>query len=456
MSAFDTLGLPPHASERDIKRAYAALLRNARPEDDPARFQHLYAAYQEALRASRGDQPSPPSTSASNDSTPDDPMPVTGTPPEATFDANDFCAKTITIAIQDGPKSLQAWLDEHPALWSFSHKSHAGNTLIELLAEHVPPISTYCSDILFKHFNLDALDGPCDPLYLHDLQQRMQIKAIWESGNMHALSTYLKLGASAWRIRLVQRQLRRAPQAWRLPGMALNLQLLTKLLNRLDEDDMAYAPMSFHPAQIAFWREATRHGSLAWSRIQMWLTCAVAWMMTSLIAASIASEVFAHQLNIESVLIIAAMMTVPIAVVILWRLVHVFIGWQCRREQIPVRWPWLCMSAIPALCTAVMLVDAFSDTTYSSVAIAIALLSILRLAARWSGELSAKQMLAGWYVLLVTVLIAGTSGWFDNRSWAHWAIVITAGCWGLDMWRNWSWLRVWQRLPRVLARRHVR
>jgi len=37
------------ASERDVKRAYARLLKQHRPEDDPAGFQRLHTAYQRAL-----------------------------------------------------------------------------------------------------------------------------------------------------------------------------------------------------------------------------------------------------------------------------------------------------------------------------------------------------------------------------------------------------------------------
>lgn len=48
--AFTTLGLSRDADERAIKRAYAALLRVHRPDDDPAGFQRINEAYQDALR----------------------------------------------------------------------------------------------------------------------------------------------------------------------------------------------------------------------------------------------------------------------------------------------------------------------------------------------------------------------------------------------------------------------
>lgn len=47
--AFATLGLTRDADERAIKRAYAALLRVHRPDDDPVGFQRINDAYQRAL-----------------------------------------------------------------------------------------------------------------------------------------------------------------------------------------------------------------------------------------------------------------------------------------------------------------------------------------------------------------------------------------------------------------------
>ncbi|GAA6142184.1 J domain-containing protein [Hydrogenophaga sp. 5NK40-0174] len=49
-SPYEVLGIGPEADERDIKRAYARLLKKTRPDDDPEGFQRLNEAYQAALR----------------------------------------------------------------------------------------------------------------------------------------------------------------------------------------------------------------------------------------------------------------------------------------------------------------------------------------------------------------------------------------------------------------------
>ncbi len=51
--AWTLLGLPPGADERSVKRAYAALLKKTRPEDDAAAYQALREAYEQALAQAR-------------------------------------------------------------------------------------------------------------------------------------------------------------------------------------------------------------------------------------------------------------------------------------------------------------------------------------------------------------------------------------------------------------------
>lgn len=56
MNCWEILALQPGAEERDIKRRYAQLVKNCRLEDDPAAWQQLHDAYEQALRYDDEDQ----------------------------------------------------------------------------------------------------------------------------------------------------------------------------------------------------------------------------------------------------------------------------------------------------------------------------------------------------------------------------------------------------------------
>lgn len=65
MNPFHRLGLRPGADAREIKRAYARLLKTARPDDDAAAFQTLNEAYRAALAmASEGERARAPAAPA--------------------------------------------------------------------------------------------------------------------------------------------------------------------------------------------------------------------------------------------------------------------------------------------------------------------------------------------------------------------------------------------------------
>ncbi|MCD7079764.1 hypothetical protein LRQ11_13265 [Pseudomonas sp. MAFF 311095] len=57
MSCWEVLGLPHDADTRTIKRQYAVLLKQHRPDEDPSGFQRLREAYEHALAWSRFEAP---------------------------------------------------------------------------------------------------------------------------------------------------------------------------------------------------------------------------------------------------------------------------------------------------------------------------------------------------------------------------------------------------------------
>lgn len=122
---WDELGIPPTAEEGVIRRAYAAGLKGGRgPNDDPAAFARLRAAYEGALRHARalgpnadalgpaGTEPLPPDAVVIRAS--DLPEPTAPPGENRWQEANEFMAHLRScLDTHDGPSAaaaLQAWI----------------------------------------------------------------------------------------------------------------------------------------------------------------------------------------------------------------------------------------------------------------------------------------------------------------------------------------------------------
>lgn len=70
MSCWTLLGLPVTADTRTIKRHYAKLLKQTRPDEDPQGFQRLREAYEQALAHKDWEQDPPLETDAGHSPTP--------------------------------------------------------------------------------------------------------------------------------------------------------------------------------------------------------------------------------------------------------------------------------------------------------------------------------------------------------------------------------------------------
>ncbi|WP_462381380.1 J domain-containing protein [Pseudomonas sp. Marseille-QA0892] len=115
---WETLGLDDDADERAIKRAYARLLKQNRPDDDPEAFQRLRNAYEDALEDVRW-------RAEQEDALEEDAYPAAATP-----------AMPVTMVEQVAPRSQP--LDAAPA--TFDVDPWSAFTLNETpLAEPAPP-----------------------------------------------------------------------------------------------------------------------------------------------------------------------------------------------------------------------------------------------------------------------------------------------------------------------------
>lgn len=147
MSPFRRLGLRPDADAREVKRAYARLLKTTRPDDDAAAFQALNEAYQAALAmagtaerlpaaapttqpAPIGDElpaiePEPASTPPPDHHAPVAPVPL--------FDFGDFCRELADRCREGRAEALIGWLYSVEALYDIDLKQRVGHALHDWL-----------------------------------------------------------------------------------------------------------------------------------------------------------------------------------------------------------------------------------------------------------------------------------------------------------------------------------
>ena len=179
--AFGVLGLAADADERAIKRAYAALLRVHRPDDDPAEFQRINEAYAWALEACRrrameaGEAPEaaePPkapipdapaataTTTAASHAipTPDEVAPrdlpaellgETEAEQRAALDA------VLDVARQGRVRALEQHLRGAFTYWTMDAKRQLAWRLLDRLAEEPVAMPGDCFDALMAFFALD-------------------------------------------------------------------------------------------------------------------------------------------------------------------------------------------------------------------------------------------------------------------------------------------------------------
>lgn len=159
MNPFAELGLEQDADEREVKRAYAAALRQARPDQDPERFQRVNEAYRACLdwlawrrhydaqddesdKTDAAEAADPASSPAADDAEGQGPYAGYSDDEHSAFpDPKEFVAELFEVSSLGSAEDIHGWLQSHPAFYAIGARElYAPSVIAQLQDEpNLPP-----------------------------------------------------------------------------------------------------------------------------------------------------------------------------------------------------------------------------------------------------------------------------------------------------------------------------
>lgn len=310
---FKRLGVDEEADEREVKRAYARLLKQTRPDEDPVGFQRLNEAYQAALSycrhramaleggedeepAGRGEggagtapapdrepipaaaAPGEPLADASPPSPPSrTPRPTVAVPVHvhaddaprpAPVDAQALAGEVLEHAARDMPSALREWLARHGDLYLLGLKQRVGQAVFERIAYEDARVRPANLPALADFFSIAPPDW---------VERRLQVRRAVESNDTAAFDEDRAIAI---------RQLKR-PFAWPralllacFPGLAHRIARLSDRLASEYGDDVP----GLDAGQQRFFAQIANpyyHGGWRWATV----------LLTALLGAAVTAAV---------------------------------------------------------------------------------------------------------------------------------------------------------------------
>lgn len=491
--AFELLSLSLDADLVSIKRAYARLLRTTRPDEDPAGFQRLHAAYKLAL-AHASEQPTEPANAVKRGSQSSEalnqvqwppvpfaapapapapvPVPVPAPVPASTPSAPPVAAPISNVAkvpahvsdpsalaqtvirsaveAQSGD-ALARWLERRLEFWSIPVKQQTGQLVLNTLFQQPQAMSVDCLDALLQFFDLNHVLAGVNPIALRALRARQT--TLWEllPANHRELAKRMRLMWGSQPdivslrkdIALLQRPFSWLRTAWIAlrPNRALGFGRLARTLlgsnDRLDE-----LPPSIDRHHAHFWLHASANAAMTWQRFSLGsLRIGIVALALSCLMGSmpILSAVVVPEEGLWHTAITTAGAT-AIIVFAIWLLYSGCIWldyWQGLAEATPTRKPWLRWFVIPLLCAIELLFDAGDASFFVMMPISMAILVLA--ARRLCRRTGTRPIPATTTLIILSVITAFLLTHLQECVDFHAAALtslIACVLWATDLWRH--------------------
>lgn len=270
MSPFEYLGLRPEADEREVRKAYARLLKSNRPDDDPVAFQQVNQAFQAALEllrrrrweeaqdtaeAESAHAPGPrvatafdgaravgePASAAADRAEARVPTPHVEDAGEtqaepAFFDLRAFMDELFLFLETRRADEVSAWLYAQPALYSIQLKSAITVDVLRLVAERQPPVSARALQAVSDFFGVDNL-GPSGWWLTERIDRaRHRAEVLERFKRVPMPRTVYGEGQKLFDLK-IDEEVVRPPSAWRTAVLLATPGMPTRVRDRMREVD---------------------------------------------------------------------------------------------------------------------------------------------------------------------------------------------------------------------------
>lgn len=451
----DVLGLPADADATAIKRAYARLLRSARPDEDAEAFQRLNEAYRAALAHAERREPQDTTAIVT------EPLPPLATeakavpasseavPRQIFVDPAAVAAQCIRIAIDaEHADDVQHSLQKIEPLWSLQIKQLVAQQLLQRLFRQPQPLPAARFDALLDYFDLNQVGSQVDAVAVARLRHHQQVMHEMQPAHHVELARRAQVMVGGYPdedrlrrgLKLLAQPLRWdrvALASWRR-GYASQLARIAHLLGG------AQGGFGLDRKQSMFWLLAAAPGM---SAPRYWLgfcrSLSIALCLAVLLGWITAADPtgplgFAQPAWARVVIVACACF---IALIGLWTLIAGYIlleQWQSQPESLPYKKFWLRRLFLPsaasvAVCLSAIPVTRLGATVLLWLLLCVSLRSQLRLQHKrvWPN---------GFGVLWIAALIARIGYEQFDPGW-HWPLLgvgLAATVWllwGVRMWK---------------------